>query len=70
MKRNIMKTIEDYNDLKARTGKCFGIEDFRQIYDNIQKAEGQVSAFNLIWDSLSVGFMVGYRTAQTDAKRK
>lgn len=72
MKRDITKSIEEYNKkFGGNTGNgAFYATDLTQIKET---AEGETRGdreFVLISNALRAGFMIGYRKGQSDAKKR
>ena len=74
MKDRVKKAVEDYNRkymLSANNEGAFYATDINQIVEMTQP-KGSVTDFTyaLIVNALKAGFMIGYRKAQRDARKK
>ena len=74
MKRNIKKAIVEYEQKfgNARGNKgAFYVFDVQAIRDGAQDLRGGDRDYQLVCDALRAGFMVGYKAAKReDRKRK
>lgn len=79
MYRDIGKLIQAYSDKyvnqpENRTKGAFYVTDVEQILvrNGLMGINGALADMLLrtIFDSLSAGYMIGYRTAQRDARRR
>ena len=75
VKRDINKLIDEYKTLKAAKKGNFGAFYPSEVYEIREKAEkkgpyiGDI-LFDAIANSLKIGFMVGYKAAQREARNK
>ena len=74
MKRDLTRAVEEYNRKynNPQTGKgSFYLEDLNQIKDMSKSRTGEgVSLYGAIGNALKAGFIIGYRTAQRDARAR
>jgi len=73
MKRDLTKAVAEYDRKfnNPQTGKgAFYLDDMEQIRNMSKSKTGQgTSLYSAIGNALKVGFIVGYRTAQRDARK-
>ena len=73
MKRDLEKSIEAYKKrFYNATGNAgaFFASDVEQIKDLATTEDGEVSLFDAIGNALEAGFMIGYRYAKNEARKK
>lgn len=71
MKRNIQKTIDEYDQLIRKKGGTFGafyIADYQQLKEIITEKDCN-DLWDVIDDSLKAGFMIGYKAGLRAAKQ-
>ena len=76
MSRDIKKTIEEYNQLCEERDEDFGVfylSDLQQLR-NIAVEKGGIHFWDIVYyaidASLSAGFIMGYRAAQSEIKKE
>ena len=72
MRRDIAKAIEEYKQrYSGKNGKeaAFFISDTNQIMELSADDTPGNMLYNIIFNSLEAGFMIGYRKAQRDARK-
>ena len=74
MKNRISKAAEDYKKLyygRKNNEGAFYYSDIQEVKEIAEKKEGyNATLYEIIETALEAGFMIGYRKAQRDAKRK
>lgn len=67
MKRNVERIIKEYN---ARTPKGhFGYHDLTEIWRLSKNAEGATDECEIMFNSLKLGYMIGYKAAMKELKK-
>ena len=64
--RSMEKAIQEYHKRFSTTGD-FYFDDVRQIKEMSEK-DGRIDPYDLIFNALQAGFMIGYRTAERHCK--
>lgn len=75
MKRNLQKAVQDYKakyytQRNTHNEGAFYACDIDQIAHLATRADGTICVFTAIGHALEAGFMVGYRKAVRDAKKR
>lgn len=75
MKRNLQKALHDYKTKyctpeNTRNEAAFFVEDINQIREISKRPDGTTCIYSAIGHALEAGFMVGYRKAVRDAKKR
>lgn len=74
MRRDLRKYIDEYTrkyldrENKTYRGQFYG-DDFYQILEITGRPEKNRDAY-LVWNALRAGFMVGYKSAKNEARRR
>ena len=71
MKRDMQKAIDQFNRQFADRGRdVFYVSDINSIRDISKDGSGELDPCAAVCNALSAGFMIGYRYAQADARKK
>ena len=66
MKRNIAGILKEYS---SRVKSPFRIHDISSIMDISKDENGRTDVYDLISNSLKVGYIVGYKAAKRELKK-
>lgn len=70
MQRDLRKYLADYMEhFEKKNRGCFYTNDFYQIME-ITADGGEGGVYSLILNSLMAGFMIGYRKAKRDSRKR
>ena len=68
--QRITNAVYDYQQFIDRTGRgAFRWNDLKQLMDMSSK-DGSVNVYDLMSNSLYAGFMIGYRCAKREARKR
>lgn len=71
MKRDMQKAIDEFNRRFTERGRdVFFVSDINAIRDISESRSGTPDPCTMVINALSSGFMIGYRFAQADARKR
>ena len=77
MERNVAKYVEEYEEKYIKSGSSKGnfyVNDFTQVFQMAEEKIGQKTGGEfLFWVAtyaMELGFMVGYKLAKSEARKK